>query len=1054
MPNQKFINNMRRKYRSFLKPSGSLTDVLSGKDVNQVDPASFAGSRGPGGFTGRGSDGQVQGDKPAGTVHEGEFVVPQGAVNNIGGPQNVEKVINDAQRGVRPTSGSNNNPTQSLNKIGRGPDLLSENTTKPMSSGAEGRKLPGFQSGGAVETLNRAPEVSIPELKPQTETINRATETSIPKLQAPTETVNRTPEVSIPELKPVEEPGIEGLDPLTNITDTVDSNISRLKEFEEGIDIPEVQAPELDPELLEKSERRLELEEQQTGLLDRIDAISRGEDPLFDRLADVQRDRISGQLQTSRGKQAQTASQLGLSGGELNSFFAGIRRDQELTSLGLEQGLAEEQLKRIDAAHGTMKELLNNSITQEDAWTTIRNGMIRDYDQMGLNADIANQTSAMQEQALRSDVINAMNLSEQWGADAAQTVFENWRSEIYSNGQVLLSLESPEGNKAFKSYAERYFPELAASPEVWDTLIENGYAERYFTDIGILQTGLKEIAYTDVIGDYDSETGLLNNGDADYMISAINAWNSKNSLSVNDEGYIRNFNELKANPEAHKWASEQVNTQASKNTFTYAATKEKEPEWALAQFNNIGFVNPDTGELEQVYNTVEDLEEFNYGELTGVEAVKLWWANAMEREAFTAGDDGEINVDWDNELMTVFQNQMPNAVILDDARDEQSIKFSESKGWPEGMGKSLEDKIIVTDKDGKTQSISFGNEIPIGDGLTYKDQNGNEIQLDKEYVTWRQNNPGLNAFSPDTTGATEDTTKDTPPIQEGNTFSSGDKNFSIDKNKIADDPNINQTYDQIKSNNGFTDDQMFEKFPEFFSESLDSTIINGNQYKIDTIKKIDGKTYQQVLDSSGLTPEGMLTDPKWSGFLKEDNTSISKPSSITTLSDINQLLNYNETSGEKTSHQDIINLDLNNLSTMLPVNPTKEEQFLLTEMENKGFVFNANDLTKKEQLEFTNDMVKAYETSPIYYVTDDSGNNIWYRQEIFLDSSLNPNRKSIDGKPYGTQYQIKTNEIGTNKESIASLNESQVDSLKDKGLLDKDDISNIDDSASNVRGLL
>ena len=89
-----FIDAMRRKYLP-------LAGGEAAPGVVSPSPGAAQNAR----FTGRGADGRVQVDEPAGVVHEGEMVVEAEAVKNAGGPgairDEVDRLVIENGRGFR-----------------------------------------------------------------------------------------------------------------------------------------------------------------------------------------------------------------------------------------------------------------------------------------------------------------------------------------------------------------------------------------------------------------------------------------------------------------------------------------------------------------------------------------------------------------------------------------------------------------------------------------------------------------------------------------------------------------------------------------------------------------------------------------------------------------------------------------------------------------------------------------------------------------------------------------------------------------------------------------
>ena len=407
--NQEFVRSMRNKYRSYLQPSGNMNDVLSGKDVNQFAPAD--------GFTGRGPGGNTQLDKPAGIVHQGEYVIDAAEVNNMGGPSGVKNAINSAQinkpQGFNPSKrfDPSQDPTKGLSMGSRGPQPMQPRPSRaPIGSPT---KLPGFADGGLAgmtgagqltesqrvrqlfdtnqtnrNTINPTTPPEVPDLgdisldKPK-EGVLTQTFPGVPDKPLDVELYKPPPPPTEPPPLPSEEDGIKDSidETLTKVDDIVTKGRGRLDAIETKIDAPEIDPDMADPSdllldwkkdfgdltILPESERSKMYAMIEDMTADRYQAIAEGRDPIFEQLSEREKDTLTGVLNANRGKQSQLAAQLGMSGGELNAHYAKISRDQELMSLGLTTELAKQQMARIDHANDQLAKMSSDVQTREDA---------------------------------------------------------------------------------------------------------------------------------------------------------------------------------------------------------------------------------------------------------------------------------------------------------------------------------------------------------------------------------------------------------------------------------------------------------------------------------------------------------------------------------------------------------------------------------------------------------------------------------------------------------------------------------------------------------------
>ena len=826
--NQEFVRSMRNKYRSYLQPSGNMNDVLSGKDVNQFAPAD--------GFTGRGPGGNTQLDKPAGIVHQGEYVIDAAEVNNMGGPSGVKNAINSAQinkpQGFNPSKrfDPSQDPTKGLSMGSRGPQPMQPRPSRaPIGSPT---KLPGFADGGLAgmtgagqltesqrvrqlfdtnQTNRNTINPTVPPgsnggapssigagfaadldyrtnmastINPTNPTVPNTVLPGVPSEPPDVKLYEPPPPLAEPPTLPSEEDGIQDSidETLNKVEDIVTQGRDRL-----GAIDPKIDAPEIDPDMADPSDLLLDwkkdfgdltiLPESERSKMyamiedmtaDRYQAIAEGRDPIFEQLSEREKDTLTGVLNANRGKQSQLAAQLGMSGGELNAHYAKISRDQELMSLGLTTELAKQQMARIDHANDQLAKMSSDVQTREDAtrkWGSEFNlalanfglgvenynalrkefaaNYIKEYDKMGLDANIATQANQLQLQALYNDFDELSVNAAKWGTDMATKMFLENRTQHMADAQVLLSLNTPESIVAAENLLKRYYPELNISTD----LLESVYSSRWRANVSDLIVGVKAESYTDIQSYFGGNGNGFITEDAmgkASVTAAIKMWNAQNQLSSGDEGYIdpNDFSSLRRNVKAHEEISNMIKNENTKRAPGYFLTADMPPSQLFGLVDGFGTLD-DNGDFVPAFGSID---EFKYNGITGITAIREWFGEAFQNNVIYLDENGDIKVDDEDAIMSAWN--LPGLGTEKDLNSNLTKDLEVSGGWPTGVDKSK--PIMITgstteykygdERTGSATEFKYGDEIPIGDTLTYT-QDGKSISLDKNYLAWRKENP-------------------------------------------------------------------------------------------------------------------------------------------------------------------------------------------------------------------------------------------------------------------------------------------------------------------------
>ena len=795
---------MRNKYKSYLKPSGEISDIMTGKDIDQYGPAT--------GFTGRGPGGNTQLQKPAGVVHQGEYVVDAAEVNNMGGPQGVKNAINQAQ--VRTPKlpevkyDPSKNPTKNLNMSARGPQSMPSRPARDEPIG----KLSGFDNGGYVgmqqfhaSSLTGARFAADLDYRTnKASTINpTGTQGSNGNVTGGSEvtsesqdltTVDSTSTTTPPtDSKPPDTGTGTGLDEnLTKIKDTVDNIVDTYgsEDFVDNqmanVDIADIKAPTYDPEIADVSDRLINwkkdfgdltmLPESERSKMyaaledvsaERYRQILDGEDPLFEQLSLREKDTLAGVLNARRGKQSQIAAQLGMTGGELNAHYASISRNQELMGLNLQADLAKQQLARVDHANDQLAKMANDVQTREDTkqkWGSEFNlavanfglnaenynrllnefaaNYIKDYERMGLDAQIADQVNKRQFDSLRKGFVELSANIQMMGADLALDIFREQNDMINNDMEILANRSDPESQQAFQALVNRYHPEWG---DITSGLIGTGYEARWAKNASDLIVAIKESSYEEVANVIDDNNMLTETGMSErYTKDAINMWNSQHQLSEGDEGYINpnDYAALKSNKDAFEWVSDEIYSQNLKRTAPYVMTHDWTQSELYGLVDDFGYIDPETGDFVNKFGSEEALDDFEYLGKSGTEAIRYWYADAFKNNVIYRDEDGDLKINTEDPMLSAFG--LEGLGTEEGLAQMQMEKYTKSGGWPASIKDKTIPIIVTNELTGTTKEYKYGEELPISLGDNYTmTHDGKPIEMDKEFVNWKKDNPNV-----------------------------------------------------------------------------------------------------------------------------------------------------------------------------------------------------------------------------------------------------------------------------------------------------------------------
>jgi len=681
-----FIRSVKKKYRGLTQPENLFSQ-----------PNNFTRGR----FTGKGPDMTLRESEPAGTVHEGEFVVSAPDVRNAGGPGGVNKAVENAVNAGPPPAAQPTKPAQEPGEFRRG--------------GFAGEK-PRYQAGGIVGGFGDKVKNIIS--KSTEDIIGTATTAGETATGLPTSTPQETAKTAAAEAAETAS-GAAAAGAATSVAagqaagagvgqaaanrfaaeqaaaaadetpferiGAEEADITGAREEREPVvtERTDVTTRAVTPSQIQTPEERAAtrragaFETLQDEQISELQNIAAGEGTASQVIGDIARQKLAGQLGAGNMAAEQAAAQMGLSGGSLAAARARRRRDNAIAQTGLEGQLAVDAVARAENAvlqlagiaergaqfeemkrqFGTNFDLAKANFGLEkekfeEFKQQFQDNLGLQIDQLNLNIDNANELRAQFKDNMDLAWTKLSENMRQFDAGVALNMFLNDTDVAKWQADSLMLAGDYDG--AASVYKDKFGIDIDLT-DLKTAQQEKNFGNAMANFITDLDNIPSDMAVFHDNGDISAE-GM----NTDAMRDLARAWNAQhptNQVDINDPSSWNKNGNFKG------WA---------KNTID-ATTAHKSPYYSMIQafgdeelgnlILGITQVNEETGEQESLYRYDEttgkylsnvDDTEFTYAGENGIEAVEAAYSNMLHTRAMTTQPDGTFSVDPNNPLMQVF----------------------------------------------------------------------------------------------------------------------------------------------------------------------------------------------------------------------------------------------------------------------------------------------------------------------------------------------------------------------------------------------------------------
>jgi hypothetical protein len=577
------------------------------------------------GFTGNGSDGRLQESRPAGIVHEGEFVVSAPKVRAAGGAEKLNSLVEQ--------------------EVGRTPS----NDFVGSPGGDSTRQLPGFRRGGLVSSnvKRRAYEDGTGSHTAgagATENDSGGFLTTPGDIGIPDSTINVQDQINDLGPATVHE-GTDAEVRDVNLTDT---------SAVDNIDLSD-------------SEQAKEFQALNTKTTGQISDIAAGRSDVSAVQSRIARQKQSATNFQSIAAAGQAAGQMGLLGGAQSTFLAKARRDALIASSHLEGQLAIDAVNRQENAIFALQGIAERGEAFEEAKR-----------QWGANFDLAKANFGLEVEKFnefKQQFADNFGLQiDQFNLDVAQTneLNRQWNETMEFNWKQLgENVRQFDAGVAVSLFQENNKMNIFKA----DTLLQlgdyAGYASfmksQFGTDVDVsyLQEKKTEEQYRTAVADLalsieglNGESIFNEDGTVDKDSKAaddlLRMWNS----SHEDQASLKDFDDPSS--DFYKYAKTMFNNTQAKEDPNYHFLK------GFTEVSKENFIfNMKDSAGNQVYKKSEDGkyldaagDEFEYNGYNGVEGIEMMLRDMNNGQGMMWGPDGELVPDPNHEIYRIFTGQM------------------------------------------------------------------------------------------------------------------------------------------------------------------------------------------------------------------------------------------------------------------------------------------------------------------------------------------------------------------------------------------------------------